>query len=334
MLWAAWPGKGLQFTFACEHAPVRVQYDPIKHRHLLFIIFDNRWDKIRCMKKNHIARFEEIVQRLVEGTSARLFAGRLQPLEVANALARALEDHAVLRPNDLPQAPNHYWVALNPADHDALFGQQPDLVDDLASQLFDLAHQAGFALTQPPEVSLTSQEDVPLHQVRVSARWIPPGGETTVGGGDSTRQMMLPTDLAPVEEQEQTTRPFLIVEGQRHVDLLNPTVSLGRSLENDIIIDDARVSRRHAQLRRRYGRYVIFDLGSTGGTAVNGYPVQECVLDAGDVISLAGVELIYGEDAPTLPPLSRGTSGTPALHRSSPSETAQFPSAPVDPSEI
>ena len=286
------------------------------------------------MNTNRIARFEEIVQRLVEGTFARLFAGRLQPLEVANALAHALEDHAVPRPNGLPQAPNHYWVALNPTDYDALFEQQPNLVDDLAAHLFDLAHQAGFALAQPPNVSLASQADVPLHQVRVSARWLPLDSETAGEESDSTRQMALPVDRVPREEQEPVTRPFLILEGQRHIALLHPTVGLGRSLDNDIIVDDARVSRQHAQLRRRYGRYILFDLGSTGGTAVNGYPVQECVLEAGDVISLAGVELIYGEDSPTPAPLSRGTSGTPALHRPSSSDTAQFPSAPVDPSEI
>jgi hypothetical protein len=286
------------------------------------------------MNTNHIARFEELVQRLVEGTFARLFAGRLQPLEVANALAHALEDHVVPRPGGIPQAPNHYWVALNPIDYDALFEEQPDLVDDLAAHLFDLAHQAGFALAQPPEVNLASQRDVPLHQVRVSARWLPLDSAKTGEESDSTRQMSLPADGMAHEEQEPVTRPFLILEGQRHIALLNPTVNLGRSLDNDIIVDDARVSRQHAQLRRRYGRYVLFDLGSTGGTAVNGYPVQECVLEAGDVISLAGVELIYGEDSPTPPPLSRGTSGTPALRRPSSSDTAQFPSAPVDPSEI
>jgi hypothetical protein len=297
-------------------------------------VFDTNWDIIRRMNTNHIARFEELVQRLVEGTFARLFAGRLQPLEVANALAHALEDHAAPQPDGLPQAPNHYWVALNPTDYDALFEEQPDLVDDLASYLFDLAHQAGFALAQPPQVSLASQRDVALHQVRVSARWLPSDDETAAEESDSTRQMALPADRAPHEEQEPVSRPFLILEGQRHIALRDPTVSLGRSLDNDIIVDDARVSRQHAQLQRRYDRYVLFDLGSTGGTAVNGYPVKECVLEAGDVISLAGVELIYGEDSPTPAPLSRGTRGTPVLHRPSPSDTAQFPSAPVDPSEI
>ena len=46
-----------------------------------------------------IARFEALAERLVEGTFARLFAGRLRPLEVATHLTRALEDDQVLSPD-------------------------------------------------------------------------------------------------------------------------------------------------------------------------------------------------------------------------------------------
>lgn len=286
------------------------------------------------MKTNHIAQFEKVVQRLVEGTFARLFAGRLRPLEVANALAHALEDHAVPRSGDLPLAPNHYRVALNSADYGALIAQQPNLDQDLAQHLMDLAHQLGYALPHSPDVKLASQPDVPLHQVRVTAHWRPLGDDAAQEDGGGTRQMSLPTDHVIGEGQALPTRPFLILEGQRHVALTSPTVSLGRSLGNDIIVDDARVSRNHAQLRLRYDRYVIYDLGSTGGTMVNGYPVQECVLEAGDVISLAGVEIIYGEDTsgPTTPP--PGTKSTPPLRRSTLPETGQLPSLPTDPSEV
>lgn len=284
------------------------------------------------MNTNHITRFEEIVQRLVEGTFARLFAGRLRPLEVANALAHAMEDYAVPGPGEFPQAPNNYWVSLNPEDLRALLKQQPNLAEDLAHHLVDLAQEAGFSLPAPPVVRLTSQEGLSLHEVRVNARWLRPEGETGIEDSSSTRQMKLPLVSDAPGAQAPATRPFLILEGQRHIPLVGPLVDLGRSLDNDIIVDDARVSRRHAQLRRRYDRYLIVDLGSTGGTAVNGYPVQECVLEAGDIISLAGVEIIYGEDIPTLEP-PRGTHGTPALRRSSLPETGQLPPVSTDPPE-
>jgi hypothetical protein len=207
------------------------------------------------------------------------------------------------------------------------------LADDLAGHLFDLAHQMGFGLSYPPVVSLSSLADVPLHQVRVNARWLPADrGVADVKRG-GTRRLSLPDDRTTANDPALPTRPFLILEGQRHVALVRPTISLGRSFDNDIIVDDARVSRKHAQLRRRYDRYVIFDLGSKGGTSVNSYPVQECVLEAGDVISLAGVEIIYGEDVPDSASPPRGTSSTPALRRSSLPETGELPSSPADPSE-
>jgi pSer/pThr/pTyr-binding forkhead associated (FHA) protein len=292
------------------------------------------------MNTNHITRFEEIVQRLVEGTFARLFAGRLRPLEVANALAHALEDHAVSRPGELPLAPNHYWVALNPADHDALLAEQPALANDLARHLFDLAREAGFALPDPPTVRLVPQPDVSLHRVQVSARWQPAEEEKTGEIGDSTLQITSSAPPSPNVNQPPPTRPFLILEGRRHMPLLKATINLGRSLDNDIIVDDARVSRQHAQLRQRYDRFVIYDLGSTGGTTVNGYPVQECVLEAGDVISLAGVEIIYGEDRPTPAPLSREPGSTPVMptpslgQEAGSPETKEMPSVSTNRPEI
>jgi hypothetical protein len=283
------------------------------------------------MKTNHIARFEETIQRLVEGTFARLFAGRLRPREVANALAHAMEDHAVQDASGSHLAPNCYWVELNADDYAALLEQQPDLGDDLAQHLFHLAEDLGYVLPHPPKVNLTFAPNMPLHEVRVKACYEAPDGTVDRDDDGATRQMR-PLDRSQDDDQPLPTRPFLILEGKRHIMLSSPTISLGRSFDNDIIVDDVRVSRRHAQLQRRHDRYVVFDLGSMGGTKVNGYPVQECVLEAGDIISLAGVEIIYGEDAPSPVPPS-GTRITPPLRRSSLPETGRLPPAPPDSAE-
>jgi pSer/pThr/pTyr-binding forkhead associated (FHA) protein len=47
-------------------------------------------------------------------------------------------------------------------------------------------------------------------------------------------------------------------------------------------------------------RYMIFDLNSTGGTFVNGIQITQQELTPGDLISLAGVPLIYGQEQPYL----------------------------------
>ena len=124
-----------------------------------------------------------------------------------------------------------------------------------------------------------------------------------------------PEGFAHEEEtapQAPPGRPFLIIDGSRHVNLTQPVVSVGRALDNDVIIEDPCISRHHAQFRQRYGHYVLHDLDSTGGTKINDYPIEECMLHSGDVISFAGVEIIYGEDPPTPIPLP-ANEDTPAL---------------------
>ncbi len=256
-----------------------------------------------------ISRFEAMAERLVEGTFARLFAGRLSPLEVATGLIRAMEDYQTIGPDGTAQPPSHYWVYLHPEDHRLLAAEQPTLEKELARSIVELSAQAGIGLEHTPIVHVLPDEGVGLHQARVEARWMPEdaaGVERTREVGESEVEGTEAESIVPLG------RPFLILEGRRHFNLVQPVVSIGRALENDVIIEDPRVSRHHAQLRRRYGHYVLYDLGSSGGTQINGYPIEECVLHSGDVISFAGVQVIYGEDPPTPIPLS-GNGDTPSL---------------------
>jgi len=62
------------------------------------------------------------------------------------------------------------------------------------------------------------------------------------------------------------------------------------------VINDRRVSRQHAQIRAINGNFVLFDLNSSGGTFVNGDRINQRGLHPGDVISLAGVPLVYGQE--------------------------------------
>jgi hypothetical protein len=252
---------------------------------------------------NTLTQFEELAERLVEGTFARLFAGHLAPAKVAAHLTRAIEDHRVCALNGASWAPTHYSIYLNPDDHTALLDERPSLEQDLSHHVTELAAEANMALATSPVVRVLSEESILPRDVRIEARH--KSEEPTMKDVERTREMLPEEEpeVASAASEGPRGHPFLILEGHRHINLKQSVVSIGRALDNDVIIEDPRVSRHHAQLRQRYGHYVLYDLGSTGGTQINGYPIEECVLHSGDVISFAGVQVIYGEDPPTPIPL-------------------------------
>jgi pSer/pThr/pTyr-binding forkhead associated (FHA) protein len=91
---------------------------------------------------------------------------------------------------------------------------------------------------------------------------------------------------------------FFVIEGVRIYPLVKATITIGRSLENDLVIDDLRVSRNHAQLRAIKGQFVLFDLSSTRGTFINGNRIIQAILYPHDTISLGGVALTFNQEDP------------------------------------
>jgi ABC-type multidrug transport system ATPase subunit len=62
---------------------------------------------------------------------------------------------------------------------------------------------------------------------------------------------------------------------------------IGRTPENDLVVSDLGVSRKHAELRKsQSGRYQIIDLGSHNGTFVNGSRIQQAELTEADIIAI------------------------------------------------
>ena len=76
-------------------------------------------------------------------------------------------------------------------------------------------------------------------------------------------------------------------------------ITIGRDSTNEIVINDAEISRRHARLTFQGGKYVLEDLGSTNGTFVNGQRLAgPRVLKAGEVVSF-GEQIVLVFEAST-----------------------------------
>lgn len=231
-----------------------------------------------------IADFEKFAQRLVEDSFARLLGNRLEPLEVATAIAHALEDSQLLGFRD-----NCYRVHLNPVDLEAIQSEDARLSETLTAAVGRIAQQSGLEIEGTLQLTLVPDDNVPRRRVEILRN------ESDEDEREITqifkREPGSPGPLAQIQQLDA----FLIVQGKRHVPLDRPVINLGRRTDNDIVIDLSTVSRQHAQIRWRYGRFVIYDLASRGGTSVNGVRVKEAVLHSGDVIKLSDAPLIYGE---------------------------------------
>jgi hypothetical protein len=83
--------------------------------------------------------------------------------------------------------------------------------------------------------------------------------------------------------------------GQREYRLDKAVVNIGRQLTNDIIIEDKRVSRYHAQIKyQANGDFTIFDLGSTNGITVNGTPnLRLHTLQNGDRFTIGSYDFYF-----------------------------------------
>ncbi|MGE5462338.1 MAG: FhaA domain-containing protein, partial [Syntrophothermus sp.] len=229
-------------------------------------------------------------QKLVEVNLAGMLPGVKLEDRVIQNLAAALRENIVQQKNDSPLAPNVFTLIVS--TETAPMWKEPRTTDTLKNIIITAGREAGLKFVGQPIITITTDDNYSADEVRVVASHkLEPVAETQ--GMQSTTSGNVFGDNTGVPENA-----FLIVEGVKVYPLNESVINIGRRLENQLIIDDPRVSRNHAQLRAVKGRFMLFDLNSTGGTFVNGQRTSQTVLYPGDVISLAGVALIFGQDVP------------------------------------
>jgi len=114
--------------------------------------------------------------------------------------------------------------------------------------------------------------------------------------------VMLWRDLRAAHDEMETRtrkRGRLVVIGVENENVpsgksypLLPLTSLGRAPTNTVILEDSFASGEHALITLRDGQWWLEDRGSSNGTLLNGYRVEEpVVLSAGDIISIGRVAL-------------------------------------------
>ncbi|HVR04965.1 MAG TPA: DUF3662 and FHA domain-containing protein [Solirubrobacteraceae bacterium] len=270
---------------------------------------------------NPLRTLETTLASLVEGTFGRIFRSEVRPMELARKLAREMDEHRTTSVSRV-YAPNEYAVWLSPEDRARYDGVEEDLIQELCAYLLEHARSEQLTLVSHPTITFHTDEELSLGEFGIQARlvrvedhpevqaperpadpsdWLAPvvqppavpaeqeHGQTMIYS--NSRRLREP--LAVRAQEPAPTRAMLLLDGRRL--LVAPGGALlGRSRECDVALEDAGVSRRHAQIRSGPEGWTIEDLRSTNGVRVNGRQIRGVQpLRSGDRVGLGSTEMIF-----------------------------------------
>jgi pSer/pThr/pTyr-binding forkhead associated (FHA) protein len=268
-------------------------------------------------------KFEQLeakLQALFEDQILSILPGMTREERLIQKLALALRQNIVEQKEKGAVAPNTFTIIV--AKGAEQFWKEPRIMNAFKNVISAATKEVGLKMETQPIITITTDATYTEKDISIIA-------SHTIEPVEDTKGMVIESEKPASSADPLPENAFLIVEGVKVFPLKEAVINIGRRLENHLVIDDPRISRNHAQLRAINGRYVLFDLNSTGGTFVNGQRTSQTVLYPGDVISLAGVALIFGQDTP--PPRLDLNDTMPLKDRdSSERPTATLDHNPID----
>lgn len=215
-------------------------------------------------------RFEERLDRVVNGAFARAFKSEVQPVEIAAAFQREMDDRAAVVSRNRTVVPNSFTAELSEHDFARLSVYREALQDELAALVSEYAADQACTLFGPVEVVLEEDAELPtgVFRVRSEAR----SAVTSAG--------------AP-----QPGQPHLEAGGHAYA-LVRAINRLGRGVDADVRVDDPGVSRAHCEIVLGTPA-VVRDLGSTNGTFVDGEKISQIALVDGSTLQVGSTTFTF-----------------------------------------
>ena len=222
-----------------------------------------------------LQRFEQRLEDVVTSAFARAFRSAVQPVEIAAALQREMDNNTQVLSRGRTLVPNDFLVELSPGDHERLSPYGGTLASELTQLVHEHVADQHYTPAVPTTIAFTESEDLTTGRFRVRGR--------------------ANASIEPVAGQSMTDTavsraPVLLeIGGLRHP-LNPPGVVIGRGSEADLRINDPGVSRRHARISVTVEgpvvRVSVTDLGSTNGIIIDGKRVQEATLRDGSQVKM------------------------------------------------
>jgi hypothetical protein len=249
-----------------------------------------------------LKNIEKRMESLVEGVFGRAFRRQIHPVEIAKGLTKQMDEGRMVSISRT-YAPNDFTVHLSEEDTEAIQAYRDALKDELIQYASTHAENKDYHLMTPPKIRFETEESLRFGEFGITAK---------LTGGEGPREKGAPQDTSGqtrifrTEEGVggQGTSAISAEQAKRHglarelVELVTDDKNfpldgpgpwtIGRSQENEIVIPDPNVSRRHARLSRADNGFIVEDLGSTNGTLLDGAPIDRERIDSGD-------ELTFGQ---------------------------------------
>jgi hypothetical protein len=227
-----------------------------------------------------LQRFESRLEQAVSGAFAKAFRSAVQPVELAAALQREVDNSAQILSRNRRLVPNTFVIELSPVDHERLQPYSETLTDELVEMLREHAEEQHYVFAGPVAITFTQEGDLVTGRFRVRSR------ATAQVTPNASRGRPAPSGRAT---------PSIEVNGTRH-SLTPPGLVIGRGAEADLRINDPGISRRHAEFRVTAGKtspeVTVADLGSTNGTLVDGQRIRAATtLHDGSVVRVGSTDV-------------------------------------------
>lgn len=216
-------------------------------------------------------RFEDRLDRLVNGAFARAFKSEVQPVEIAAALQREMDDRAAVVGRGRTVVPNVFTADLSPEDDERLSVYRNALEGELATLVGDYAREQDYALMGPVEVTLARDDDL----------------ETGIFRIHSEARAAVVADAGTAVPGQ----PSVLIGGTAYP-LVRAVTRIGRGSDADIRIEDPGVSRLHCEIVIG-NPAVVRDLQSTNGISVDGERVTQAALVDGSTLLVGKTTLVY-----------------------------------------
>jgi Protein of unknown function (DUF3662)/FHA domain len=229
-----------------------------------------------------LRNFENRLERGIEGFFRAAFRSGLQPVELAKRILREMEAGKTVSVREV-WVPNRYVLHVSEEDRGRFSQMEGALIRELENVVKEGARENGYGLVARPEVVFETDEGLKRGDLVVDAEL------SEAPGPPSAEQPA----VAPAPATGGTGGAALVdTNGGREYTLGDRAV-IGRLQGSEVEIQDPGASRRHAEIRRDGGDFVVVDLGSTNGTLVNDRPVSQATLEDGDRITIGRTVLEF-----------------------------------------